>query len=336
MGLEGKEEKKAGILENVEYLDKRYDFLDRYAHIAYKGFWTPAKYEKLIKDVDAPYFHNIMPEVDKESIRRGILLIAMVEDKVKVFWPILYKDIPQTVVSDVGGLFGMIEITHRRSYHSLADVIGVNVKDVEKHEPLKDRLKYLNKHLEKDPKITGKKFILKKLTLFTGLIERGGLFTWFYYLMSFAKNNKGLKTISALQQSTAAEELSHYSFGIDLINIIKEQYPELWEEYLIDLITKNIQMAYDSELKLIDWVFEKGIPDHITKDELVNFLNYNFSTICKDLGLPITFDYDEQLYREKNEWMMLKLHSTEPDFFDNAVGGYSSDDEEIDIDDFKF
>lgn len=329
-------EPKSGIFEQTEYLDKRYSFLDRYVQIAYKGFWTPAKYEKLIKDVDAPYFHNILPELDKEAIRRCILAVAMVEDKVKMFWPYLYQDIPQTVISDVGGLHGMVEITHRRSYHALAEVIGVDVKDIDNHKVLKDRLAYLNKHLEKDPKIIGKKRILKKLILFTSLVEKGSLFTQFYILMSYAKNNRGLKTISALQQSTAAEENSHYAFGIDLINIIKEEYPSLWEEYLIDLVTKNIQMAYDTELRLIDWFFEKGVPEHLTKEEVVNFLGYNFNTISKDLGLDIKFEYDDALYREKNEWMMLKLHSTEPDFFDNAVGGYSSDDEEVDIDKFEF
>lgn len=325
-----------GIFEKTEYLDKRYSFLDRYVHIAYKGFWTPAKYEKLIRDVDVPYFNNILPEVDKEAIRRCILAVAMVEDKVKVFWPYLYQDIPQTVVSDVGGLHGMIEVTHRRSYHSLAEQIGVDTKDVDNHPVLRDRLEYLNKHLEKDPRITGKKRILKKLILFTSLVEKGSLFTQFYILMSYAKNNRGLKTISALQQSTAAEENSHYCFGIDLINIIKKEYPSLWEEYLIDLVSKNIQMAYDTELRLIDWFFENGVPEHLTKEEVVNFLGYNFNTICKDLELDVRFEYNDDLYREKNEWMILKLHSTEPDFFDNAVGGYSSEDEEINIDDFEF
>ena len=66
--------------------------------------------------------------------------------------------------------------------------------------------------------------------------------------MSFEKNSKGLTTISSLQQSTASEETMHYNFGIDLINIIKEEYPQLWEEYLIDLVTKNLEMAYETEL----------------------------------------------------------------------------------------
>jgi len=155
--------------------------------------------------------------------------------------------------------------------------------------------------------------------------------------MSFAYHNKGLKTISALQQSTAIEENIHYSFGIDLINIIKKEYPQMWSDYLVELIAKNVKEAYKAELKLLDWFFENGTPSHITKDEVVNFLNYNFSIIANDLELELKFKYDEELYEEKNSWFSVKTKApVEPDFFDNATGGYSAQEEDIDIDDFKF
>lgn len=325
-----------GIFESDMYLNPKYDYLDKYAKIMWKGFWTPAKYEKLIHEVDSPHYHNAMKPVDKEPVRRCIMAVAMVEDKIKTYWNTLCMDIPQTVVGDVGGVFGNSEVIHRRSYHSLNQEIGINLEEIEKCTVLRDRLKYLNKHLENDPKIIGKKRVLKKLVLFTSLVERASLFTQFYILMSYAKRNVGLKTISALQESTATEEIFHYTFGIELINIIKEEYPQLWDEYLIELVAKNIKEAYKAELKLIDWFFEEGIPNHLTKEEVINFLNFNFNCITKDLGLDIQFKVDDDLYKEKNEWMLLKLYSSHPDFFDNAVGGYSANDEEINIDEFKF
>lgn len=327
---------KKGIFEYSQYLDPRYSFLEKYVNTAYNGFWTPSRYEKLIKEVDAPHYHNVMGEVDKETIARCILAIAMVEDKVKVFWPTLYKYIPQTVVSDVGALYGMIETTHRRSYHSLGQEIGVDVSDIDKHEVLRDRVKYLNKHLEKDPRIKGKERILKNLILFTALVERCSLFTQFYILMSYKNSNKGLDTINALQTTTASEETQHYLFGIELVNIIKEEYPHLWEGYLPELVEKNIQMAYDTELRMIDWFFEKGVPDHLTKEEVVNFLNYNFNIVTRDLGLSISYPVEDDLYNVKNAWMLVKMHSREPDFFHNSVGAYNSDDEEVSIEGFTF
>lgn len=319
------------------HIEPKYNFLEKYVHIMYRGGWTPAKYEKLIKEVDTPYFFNILKEVDQELIKRCILAISIVEDKVKTFWPTLVFDFPQTIIGDIGGLFGQSEVTHRRSYHSLAENLNVNLDEINQHEALVGRVDYLSKYLENDPKITGKKRILKKLVLFTALVERCSLFTQFYILMSYAMSNKGLKAISSLQQSTAIEEDTHYKFGIDIINIIKQETPDLWDEYLEELVTDNIITAYKSELKLIDWFFEKGVPDHLDKNEVVNFLGYNFNVVAKDLNLQIRFDFDEQLYEEKNSWFKQKVFiTTEPDFFDMATGGYSSDDEKIDIDNFNF
>lgn len=327
----------SGIFEKVKHIDERYNHLEKYVHTMYRGFWTPAIYEQGINEVDVPHFNNQMTFVEQESIRRAISLISLVEDKVKIYWPTLVIDLPQTVVGDVGGLFGQSEVTHRRSYHALAEALNVNLEEYFKHPDLEGRIKYLSKHIENDPKIVGKKRVLKKLVLFTALVERISLFTWFYYLMSFANKNKGLKTISALQTTTCCEESLHYNFGIDLINIIKEQYPQLWDDYLVDLVSKNITDAYNAELKLIDWVFEKGVPDHITKEELLNFLKDNFNTVSKDLKLDLDFGVDEKLFEEKNSWFNRKVFITgEPDFFDSPVGSYSSTEVKVDLDTFEF
>lgn len=326
-----------GIFDSKIYLNPKYNHLDRYVKIMYKGFWTPSKYKQKLKEADVPYIKNAMSEKDKEAIKRCIMTIAMVEDRVKVYWGSLVSDIPQTVVGDVGGAFNMSEVTHRRSYHALVEQLGIDLTGVEKYPLLVKRIKYLQKYLEKDPKVIGKKRVLKKLVLFTSLVERCSLFTQFYILMSYDYHKKGLSTISALQQSTAIEEDLHYNFGIDIINIIKEEYPQLWDSYLTELIYKNIKMAYTTEKQLINWFFEKGVPDHITKEEVLNFLNYNFSRVSEDLGLKNNFKYDKDLFENKNKWFILKTKSkTEPDFFDRVVGDYSSEDKEVNINDINF
>lgn len=328
---------RKSIFVTDKYADPHYSHLEHFVTKIYRGFWTPGKYQQLIREVDVPYYKYKLPYIDKEAIRRCILAVALVEDKVKMYWPLVGLDFPQTIVSDIGSLIGQTETTHRRSYHSLNEELGVNVEEAKNHPALQGRINYLSKYLEKDPKIIGKKRLLKKLTLFTSLVERGSLFTQFYILMSYAKHNKGLKTISALQQSTAIEEVLHYNFGMSLINIVKEQHPELWDEYLVELISKNMEMAYQAELNLIDWFFEEGVPDHLTKEEVVTFLNDNFNTICRDLGLPERYEVNEDLYEEKCSWFRTKVFVTgEPDFFDNAAGGYADEQQDINLDTLNF
>ena len=66
---------------------------------------------------------------------------------------------------------------------------------------------------------------------------------------------------------------------------------------------------------------------------MINFLNYNFSQVSKDLDLGLKYKVDEELFEERNAWFKQKVFmTTEPDFFDNAVSGYASDDEEVDLD----
>ena len=261
----------------------------------------------------------------------------MVEDKVKTYWPTISFDIPHTIISDAGGLMGQMEVTHRRSYHALAKGLKVDMEDTKKHSVLQGRIKYLTKYLEKDPKVIGKKRVLKRLVLFTSLVEKCSLFTQFYILMSFAKRKQSLKAISDLQRSTAIEENVHYSFGLDIINIIKDEYPQLWSNYLVEAVEKNIEAAYRSERNLIDWFFEKGVPSHLSKDEVKNFLKYNFYTVNKDLELGLNFNYDETMLKEKSLWFVEATKApVNPDFFDGNVGGYSSEKKETNINTFKF
>ena len=66
-------------------------------------------------------------------------------------------------------------------------------------------------------------------------------------------------------------------------------------------------------------------------------MNYNFNIVCKDLGLDLRFEVDEDLYEEKNAWFKRKVFITgEMDFFDNAGGGYASDDEQVEIGDIEW
>ena len=327
----------SNIFENERYLDPEYQFLDKYVGIMFRGFWTPAKYEKLIKEQDVPYYFNSMDTIDQEAIKRCILAVALVEDKVKVYWPSLQFDLPQTVIGDIGGVFGLSETVHRRSYHSLLENLKIDPQEIYQHKAAQGRIEYLSKYLEKDPKVIGKKRILKKLVLFTSLVERVSLFTQFYILMSYARGNRGLETISALQQTTATEEMVHYSCGMEIINKIKQENPQLWDEYLVELIEKNIKESHKAEIQLINWFFEKGVPIHLTKDEVLNFLNYNMNAVAKDLELDISFSYDKDFYEEKNKWFMEKISTAgEPDFFAAPVGGYASEKVQINVDDFEF
>ena len=318
------------IFVKEKHIDSKYAHLEKYGLIMWKSFWTPAKYQKNIQKIDVPFILNKMDEISKECIKKTILASALVEDKVKTFWSFLVLDIPQTIIGEVGAIFGNSEVVHAKSYRFLVEALNLtdDFENIQEIPCMKGRIDYLNKHLSKTytPK---EKQILKKIVLFTVLVERVSLFSQFYIAMSFNKNNKGLKSIYSLQSSTATEELYHYMFGLELINIIKQENQELWDTELKDYVKESVLKAHEAESKLVEWIFENGYPSHLNKFEVSNFINYNFNQVCKDVEIDLAFDYDEDYYQEHNSWMMQALQPTEPDFFDNPVGGYSSVEEVI-------
>lgn len=318
------------ILNKQKHIDEKYSYLSKYGDIMWKSFWTPAKYQKNIQKIDIPFINNKMDIISNECVKRTLLASSLIEDKVKTFWSFLVTDIPQTVVGEVGAIFGNSEVVHAQSYRFLIESLNL-IKEFENLQQIpvmKGRIEYLNKHLTKS-NLSKEKQVLKKLVLFTALVERISLFSQFYIIMSFDRNNKGLKTLYSLQSTTAREELYHYQFGLALINIIKQENPELWDSELKTYVEDAIQKAYKAEINLLDWIFEKGYPSHLSHGEILNFINFNFNEVCKDLEVSNIYIYDNSFYYEKNEWMLQGLQPSEPDFFANPVGGYSSVDTEV-------
>lgn len=318
------------IFIKEKHINPRYSHLQRYGDIMWRGFWTPAKYLKNILRMDVPYILNKMDKVSSIFVKRTIIASALVEDKVKTFWSFLVTDIPQTVVGEVGAIFGNSEVIHAQCYRFILQALNLTEEfdNVQHIACMRGRIEYLNKHLSKTntPK---EKQVLKKLMLFTALVEMVSLPSQFYMIMSFNKANKGLKSLYSLQSVTATEELYHYKFGLELINIIKSENKDLFDEELKLFVEENIAKAHKAELALLDWIFEEGCPDHISKFEVINFLNKNINQVCEDMGVDLRFEVDEDYYEEHNAWMMQALKPTEPDFFDNPIGGYSSIEEEI-------
>ena len=94
--------------------------------------------------------------------------------------------------------------------------------------------------------------------------------------------------------------------------------------------------AFDARSPTEEPIYKRIGLKHITKEEVVNVLNKNFSDISNDLGLNLTFEYDKVLYEEKNLWFEEKtLAPTEIDFFNAPSGGYSSEEEIEDNDEIE-
>src|SRR5699024_12385593 len=73
-------------------------------------------------------------------------------------------------------------------------------------------------------------------------------------------------------EATSKEEQIHGLFGIELVNIIREEKPEWFDADMhIDVINTRYK-AYESEEKVIDWIYEQGDRDFMPKENVTEIV----------------------------------------------------------------
>ena len=120
------------------------------------------------------------------------------------------------------------------------------------------------------------------------------------------------------------EEDVHARFGRWLYNTLKVENPYIGESaHIQEGITNTVQKGYAAELKIIDWLFEEGDVEDVSKAEVMNFISGRFNNIAQSMGIDLTFDTDPELTK-KNMWYYEELDAPkEKDFFDKRATDYT-------------
>jgi ribonucleoside-diphosphate reductase beta chain len=123
------------------------------------------------------------------------------------------------------------------------------------------------------------------------------------------------KGISNAVEATSKEEQIHGLFGIDVINTIKAEHPDWFDERMVRTITKACHEAYEAEANVVDWIFEAGelefLPSVVVKEFIKNRLNNSLASI----GMQQAFDVD-QLMLAQTAWFDDEIVATKHgDFF---------------------
>src|SRR5690625_7466044 len=90
------------------------------------------------------------------------------------------------------------------------------------------------------------------ILLFSLFIEHVSLFSQFLIIMSFNKYRNLFKGVSNVIEATSKEEQIHGLFGIELINIIRKEKPEWFDDKLAEQVYETRTESYRSEEQVID------------------------------------------------------------------------------------
>jgi ribonucleoside-diphosphate reductase beta chain len=271
---------------------------------------------------------------ERDVIKKTMLAIAQIEVNVKTFWADMYKRMPITEVGDVGMTFAESEVRHKDAYARLLRILGLEkeFQSVIEVPAIAGRLKYLKKYLD-GTRSRDNKMYTKSVLLFSLFIEHVSLFSQFLIMMSFNKEKNVFKGISNVVEATSKEEEIHGNFGAEIINIIKKENPEWFDEEFEELIYSACKKAYTAECGILDWIFEKGELKFLSKETIQNFIKNRFNNSLEKIGMNSIFDVDSELLTS-TEWFDIEILGTkEGDFFYKKSVDYNKKSKSITEDD---
>ena len=315
----------------VNILPYEYPQLLAYKDAIRHSYWIDTEFN-FTEDIQD--FKVTLTDQERDVIKKTMLAIAQIEVNVKTFWGDLYKRMPITEIGDVGFTFAESEVRHKDAYARLLRILGLEkeFKQVVEIPAIAGRIKYLKKYLD-GTRSRDDKMYTKSVLLFSLFIEHVSLFSQFLIMMSFNKDRNVLKGISNVVEATSKEEEIHGNFGAELINIIKKENPEWFDDEFGDLINSACKKAYAAECGILDWIFEKGELWFLPKETIQHFIMNRFNNSLNKIGMSSLFEVDESLL-ESTHWFDVEITSTkEGDFFYKKSVDYNKKSKSITEDD---
>ena len=273
-------------------------------------------------------------DVEKSVIRKTMLAIAQIEVEVKTFWADLYHQMPKAELGSVGMTFAESEVRHMDAYSHLLDVLGIadDFEEVTEVPAISDRIDYLEKYLDGAHSEDKEEYVMS-LLLFSIFIEHVSLFSQFLIMTSFDKYEKKFKGVSNAVEATSKEEQIHGLFGVELINIIQEENPELFDDDFDERVQEACKKAFDAEMGILDWIFSEGELDFLPRKYIDEFLKDRFNDSMDNVGVDPVFETDEDLLEETrwfDEDIMMTKHN---DFFAKRSTTYNKNTKSVTADD---
>ena len=319
------------FMPRVNILPYEYPQLLAYKDAIRHSYWIDTEFN-FTEDIQD--FKVTLSSQERDVIKKTMLAIAQIEVNVKTFWADMYKRMPITEVGDVGMTFAESEVRHKDAYARLLRILGLEkeFQNVIEVPAIKGRLKYLKKYLN-GTRSKDDKMYTKSVLLFSLFIEHVSLFSQFLIMMSFNKDKNVLKGISNVVEATSKEEEIHGNFGAEIINIIKKENPEWFDEEFEELIYSACKKAYTAECGILDWIFEKGELKFLSKETIQNFIKNRFNNSLEKIGMKSIFEVDSELLK-CTEWFDIEILGTkEGDFFYKKSVDYNKKSKSITEDD---
>jgi len=265
---------------------------ERQAFKTVLGFFTTADSIAANNVVLALYKHITSPECRMYLLRQGY------EEAIHTH---AYQYIVESLGLDEGEIFNMYRQVEA-IYNKASFVLGFN-EGIFNPE-------FKTGTLEADQKF------LENLCVFSLIMEGIFFYSSFAVIFGFQRQNKMQGTAEQIQY-IMRDESQHLNFGINMINTIKEEQPELWtpafQQHIIDLVKEAATLEYT----FANTVFPKGIFG-MNAEGFKKYIEHIADRRLTRVGLPEQFHTPNPF-----PWMSEAIDlSKEKNFFETRVTEY--------------
>jgi len=311
--------------EQISRKPNNYPWTEEFIEAMHNGFWTDKEFN--FKS-DVQQFKVNLNDQEREIVIRTLSAIGQIEIAVKTFWAKLGENLPHPSLSDLGYVMANVEVIHNNAYERLISILGL--EDVfEKNLKLdwiEGRVKYLRKYTHRYYKDSKKQY-LYALILFTLFVENVSLFSQFYVINWFARFKNVLKDTDQQVKYTRNEEQIHGLVGTKLINTIREEYPELFDEELESKIAHEAKQAFESESEIVDWMVNGIKEENLTAPILKEFIKNRINDSLKQINFKPVFEVDKDIIKKTMWFQEELLGNTMTDFFFQRPTEYAKKDQ---------
>jgi len=317
--------------ERTQLKPYEYTELADYTEAIRSSYWVHTEFNF---SGDVQDFKANTTAAEQTVIKRTMMAIAQIEVNVKTFWADIYQQMPKPEVGSVGMTFAESEVRHMDAYSHLLDILGIedDFEQVTEEPAMKQRIEYLDKYLEKRQSVDKQEYVMGIL-LFSAFVEHISLFSQFLIMTSFDKHEKKFKGIANAVEATSKEEQIHGLFGVELIETIKEENPEIFDEEFEAEVQEACQEAYEAEMGILDWIFEDGELDFLPRAQVDAFLRDRFNQSLDSVGVDPMFETDDDLVDETRWFDEDIMMTKDNDFFSKRSTTYNKHTQSVTADD---
>lgn len=317
--------------KRVNYKPFEYPEILKFTSAMNNSFWVHSEVDFT---ADIQDFHSHLTPIDRQAVKRSLLAIAQIEVAVKTFWGNLYQHFPKPEFNGLGSTFAECEFRHSEAYSRLLEVLGYNdeFNDLLLIPVIKKRVEYLSSVLS-NSKSTDRVEYVNSLILFSILIENVSLFSQFAIILSFTRFRGVMKNVSNIIAWTSVDEQLHANAGIYIVNKIREELPELFNEQSITNIYNIVETSINIESEILDWIFEDGEILNISKQNLLNFMKYRLDESLVRIGLNKLYNVSDEEYKSMIWFEEEVFANSLDDFFAKRPVDYTKHDKSITADD---